>query len=393
MAEPTVASTPEESARQRAVRDDKRKFIMWVALCGLIFFGLFLGVAHFSKAPKVGSANAATILALITAAAVGIERALEMGWTIVGQMKNSWWPMNAIGKQINKLVDDLDNKLDVPFKEVEQVIAKLKAGNDTAEAVAIRLGVTLDKAKELVKEADELALKWGVTTINEAIRLAENAQSEFTLARNQLLDQRGRATSSQQVNLLAASAWQSVQYLDALLPNVLKKIEATEQAIVGVSDFVATFKDNPGRRLLSIYLGAIIGMVVAGMVGLDVFQAVAADTSSGGTVAAKIVLAGATTVAQPEQGSFLAKLFPYLGVAATGLLMGLGSSPTHEVIQSLKEYKKSRASVNDPNPQTSGRPVGESDDVMSVTGLEAMNLGTAAGGRRARRKVSTFSLR
>jgi hypothetical protein len=42
--------------------------------------------------------------------------------------------------------------------------------------------------------------------------------------------------------------------------------------------------------------------------------------------------------------------FPYWGVAITGLVMGLGSNPTHEVIRAIQEVKKSRKSGNDPVP-------------------------------------------
>jgi hypothetical protein len=166
----------------------------------------------------------------------------------------------------------------------------------------------------------------------------------------------------------------------------------------------------------------MIGLAMAGILRLDVFQAAAAAPSSDGNSAAEVVLTSSTTVAQPEQGSLLAQLaqsLPGLGVAVTGLLIGLGSSPTHEVIQSLKEYKKSRVSANNPSPQMNGGAGGEANGVTQLV-MSIMPAVTAAGkdsgvsffqsqldpppavqvielqpgsSNRARRPVSTFSLR
>jgi hypothetical protein len=77
---------------------------------------------------------------------------------------------------------------------------------------------------------------------------------------------------------------------------------------------VNSLADNPGRRILSIYLGALMGLVVAVILGLDVFAAVLGTVSTG---------------------------LKY-GVAATGLVMCLGSSPTHEVIKVLQTIKQNQ---------------------------------------------------
>ena len=38
--------------------------------------------------------------------------------------------------------------------------------------------------------------------------------------------------------------------------------------------------------------------------------------------------------------------FPNLGAAVTGLVMGLGATPTHELIKTLQETKKNRKAEN-----------------------------------------------
>ena len=72
------------------------------------------------------------------------------------------------------------------------------------------------------------------------------------------------------------------------------------------------FKDNPGRKVISIYFGAILGIAVATIAEVDVFHAT-------------------------ENHDVLGAL----AVPLTGILMGLGANPTHEVIAALKTYKES----------------------------------------------------
>src|SRR5207244_2208268 len=103
-------------------------------------------------------------------------------------------------------------------------------------------------------------------------------------------------------------------------------------AVSGLTDFVATFKDNPGRRLYSVLLGVVIGVLVAAVFGLDLFAAIQSAP----------VAAGAPAV---KSGSLFDPL-PSLGIAVTGLVMGLGSNPTHEVIRAIQEFKKAKKAEN-----------------------------------------------
>jgi hypothetical protein len=73
------------------------------------------------------------------------------------------------------------------------------------------------------------------------------------------------------------------------------------------------FKDNPGRKVISIYLGAILGIAVATVAQVDVFHATENEAAFGD-----------------------------LAIPLTGVLMGIGANPTHEVIAALKKYKESK---------------------------------------------------
>jgi hypothetical protein len=101
----------------------------------------------------------------------------------------------------------------------------------------------------------------------------------------------------------------------------VKALGVEDDVVRAASDattFLSTFSDNPGRRLISIAAGAFLGLLVAGAFGLDIFEAVSNE-------------------APPPTGALFA-----LGVVCTGLVMGLGSSPTHEAVQALQQLKNAR---------------------------------------------------
>jgi hypothetical protein len=80
-----------------------------------------------------------------------------------------------------------------------------------------------------------------------------------------------------------------------------------------LTNFLDTFNDNPARRLISILLGCIIGVFAAWVLSLDALQATL------GT-----------------------KPFGNVGTTITGIAMGLGANPTHELIKTLQETKQRR---------------------------------------------------
>jgi len=122
-----------------------------------------------------------------------------------------------------------------------------------------------------------------------------------------------------------------------LLTDADRATKVANTAIGGLQDFLATFKDNPGRRLISIYLGAILGLLVAGFFGLDVFAAATRSVST------------ATTASVSTCPRFM--------VLLTGVIIGLGSNPTHEVIRAVQEFKKGQKGENTSKPNLPSKPV------------------------------------
>jgi hypothetical protein len=234
--------------------------------------------------------NPTTALAFIGGAAMGIERVLEAFWTFMGGVVGTYWPLNAINKQVQTLVGDLDSALK-PFHE--QALAKIdelrKAGTQTKE------------------ELDE-------------------AQNEIGKLKARFDEIKKLAPDNQRVQLLTAAASQNVNFLKEkfafVLTNAGQATAVANTAIGGLQDFLATFKDNPGRRLISIYFGAILGLIVAGFFGLDVFAAASNSPSK----------------------------HPELMVLLTGIIIGLGSNPTHEVIRAIQEFKKGQKGENTAQP-------------------------------------------
>ena len=285
--------------------------------------GSFLAVAQFSAPANKGFASSAAVLSIIAATAVGIERIIEAFWTIVGMTKGSWFPMNVLGSQVEGAINNLNVQLEPFYKETTDAINRLEAAKTWSE----------DKAKTVREEVE--ALKKQISSFKDL------------------------APDNQKANLIAASAFQGISYFEKKVEGLEDVAVIAAQSVTGLADFVATFKDNPARRLISIYQGAFLGLMVAGFLGLDVFKA-AMDSGQSVTTA----------------NGF----FPYWGVAITGIVMGLGSNPTHEVIRAIQEVKKSRKSGNDPAPSF-------------ATSQDNGGFLDAGGGTARPKQINTFSLR
>ncbi len=123
--------------------------------------------------------------------------------------------------------------------------------------------------------------------------------------------------------MIAARASQAVVGLDKTTKDIRGQAGKAKKVLAGVSEFLQTFDDNPARRLMSLYLGMILGLLVAAALGLDAFRAALGKKPFG-------------------DAEWVYGVFPNLGTAATGLLMGLGANPAHEAIKALKEIKERR---------------------------------------------------
>ncbi len=265
----------------------------WRAVIGVALFvvllAIFVAVSLTAGDGSQARVDAAGLLALIAAAAVGIERALEGFWSVMSQLKHAWWPLNEMAARVTELEDDVNSQLAEVYANVEEVIR-----------ASARAGERVDA--ELAK-----------------------ARSEIGAIQQRIQDLQRLAPGNQQINLFAATALQNIAMLEQKYPDIKATVGVANQAIAGLTDFAASFRENPARRMFSLLAGAILGLILAWVMRLDVFWAVFGSTPA-------------------------LTLWPGLGVALTGLLIGLGSGPTHDVIAVLQEVKKLRAAQNQPGP-------------------------------------------
>jgi hypothetical protein len=261
---------------------------LFIIVAIILFVATFGFVAQYSAPLKSGITSSAAALTIITASAVGIERALEAFWTYIGLTRGSWWPLGPVREQLDGLISGLDSSFEPFYQEAHATMQKLQ-------------------------QAEE----WGQDKLDAAAKDLDEIKKHVDQLRKLPID-------NQRVQLITASALRSVDYFSLKYPEIKEVAGLARFGIQGITNFVETFKDNPGRRLISLFAGALVGMIIAGSMGLDVFQAALQTTDSTQT----------------------SNLLPNVGIAFTGLLMGFGANPTHEAIRLLQEIKKSRKAEN-----------------------------------------------
>jgi len=245
-----------------------------LAAAALVLLVLTLYVAIALPAPQVNQANAAAILTLITAGAVGIERAIEVLWTGVGANGRPWWPFTAVGNRVQGMLETLDANLSPLRNRASTVVDSLEEG------------AQMSSEFPNLYQAD-----WAISNL---AALGPSNRRARDLAK-------AASTSAE---------WFKRNHVQQSIKDAASRVEFTAKAL---TNFLDTFNDNPARRLISILLGCIIGVIAAGVLGLDALQATL------GT-----------------------KPFGNVGTTITGFAMGLGANPTHELIKTLQETKQRR---------------------------------------------------
>lgn len=279
----------------------KQAAIWIIVFCSILLLLAIIFAAKWDGNNSVFK-DPASVLTFVGGAAVAIERLIEAMWTFIGGVAGTYWPLNLINKQVNAMVGELDTAMKPIYEQANATIDELaKAGK--------LVGEDLQKAK------DEVAA----------------LEKRFNEFKNEL------PQDNERVKLLVATASQHADFLkkkyEAAAPKIDQAKGIADASINGLQNFVASFKDNPGRRLISIYLGVILGLLVAGYFRLDLFQAILAP-------------------ADPKNPVVVTSI-GY--IILTGVVIGLGSSPTHEVIRAVQEYKKNMKGSNLSQPDLPDR--------------------------------------
>jgi hypothetical protein len=255
----------------------------WLVAGAIVVTGVFAAVWITVPSSTETIKNAAAVIALVTGSSVAIERAIEALWTVLGLSGKGWFPLNIIGAHVRTI---------------------LKPVNDALHPVMDKNGafrIAVEKL-EATKKSD---VRKQLLQLNRSIRQLGTVVGE-----------------PQPAQLFAQAAQGAINELQQLCSTNRIAFDATEisNALTASSrdlgSFLTSFEDNPGRRMLSLYLGAIAGLGLARALRLDLFAAIL-----------------------QTQGS-VSPLDPRWGIAVTGLVIGLGSGPTHELIQAIQQYKK-----------------------------------------------------
>jgi hypothetical protein len=266
---------------------------IWLLIfAAVVVIGFYVGGRIVVDPSNISAANGAAILAIITGAAVAIERILEAFWTFIDSRIGGWWPFSIVHDAINRLVGSFD-------QFVEPYLNRLRFARDAIKAAQEHDGEWKSDVNQILIDVDAVPPKLQ------------------TLAKT--LQQSGIA-NDQKVAILAGSASNSISNILNTYPDLQHQLGAKVDLVKSFTDdlnsFMTTFDDNPARRSISLVVGCVAGYAVAIALKLDLFAVLGVSTAIGGGWSA--------------------------GVPLTGLIMGLGSNPTHEVIQAIQQYKQAK---------------------------------------------------
>jgi hypothetical protein len=306
----------------------------WGILLLVLAAGIACCVAIAPATPNAGFKDAAAALAFIGIAAVGIERAIEGLFAVLSGRLGEWWPLRLVEAEISQFEsatnDILKPVTDQSVKQLEAARDQLVAAGKDARTIEQALEDVNTKRTRLEKQLQDVQAKLPPGSARLA-RLGE-IQAAMADTLNQAHTVAGQATSGAQVALRDAA-------------------DLADRA----SMIISSFSDNPARRVASLLLGAAFGCVLAGATGLNVFAA----TLDGADASAMLVAGKA-------------------GVILTGILIGMGSSPTHEVVRSLQAYKSARSGSIPVATTTNGAPAPR-EAVNEAFGPAGLDISGASG--------------
>jgi hypothetical protein len=273
------------------IKSSSRGRLIAVGVVAVLLLALLFWLAASQPAAfGLAFASETMALAVIGSIAIGIERVIETFWTLLGLFSNRYWPLGIWSVEYKNLMDTLDKDFTPFYEKAALAVQKAAEANHWADD-----NLDFKKAREQL-----LQVKDSLESVKSSVG-GEASGAVITALKGISILQRNYP-DDQDLELAASVA---------------------SQAVDGVTNFISSFKNNPGRKLISIYIGMLLGLALAWFTGIDLFQ---------------------VTLGSSETATMT--LSSHLGVAFTGLILGLGASPTHEVISILQEVKLNRRGVN-----------------------------------------------
>ncbi|MFL5734462.1 MAG: hypothetical protein ACJ78Q_14850 [Chloroflexia bacterium] len=253
------------------------KGFLYIAFGGLalVLATAILGLIT-GKPISHGTLEAGAVVTIVSIAAVSIERGFEVVWQVIDTLAGSTWPLSVVSINLKQLAASQESELNRFYTTARAAVDELANANQWSQEKAATVNKELDGLKA---DIDRFA----------------GLQADNPQARN-----------------LADSILKTITYLQGRYSEIKKYTTTGDHAVLALSALVDRFKSNPGRILISIYSGVIVGIIIAVLASLDVFAAVLGDAPTS------------------------------LGVVLTGVTIGLGSNPAHEIIRAVQEFKNSK---------------------------------------------------
>ncbi|MBV9581434.1 MAG: hypothetical protein JO057_22890 [Chloroflexi bacterium] len=288
----------------------RREFPMqtsFVLLVVVVIVGVLLGGFVLAPTPPgsgsstgnlaTAAATGTAVLAIVGGAAVVIERVLEAFWSVVDSTTGGWWPFYLVHDKINDWLANFAALVTPYVTNLNNASQKLQtlAGNEA------ELKAKADAALQATS-----ALSGNLTALAMEVRntkLGNDQKLQYLLTE-----------SASRINSVLIAHPDLGQHLDS-------RIDLATSLTNDVNSFLTTFQDNPPRRMISLVVGCLLGYAIALVLRLDMFLALGVPLTLG-------------------TGSVVWSA----GVPLTGLVMGLGSNPTHELIQAIQQYKQQATS-------------------------------------------------
>ena len=270
----------------------------WVLGVGLFFVLVAAALdALFGHPINPTTAAAATgVLAVASGAALAIERALELFWNLVDQLAtNPSTPFDGPAKRLAKFATQLGEMVKPAIDEAKRIV-------DAADTKALTAGADFNDLKGRVENLD--GQLQAIVGGGDPGPVIESLKDGLDQLKSKLADPHARAS------VVAAAA-----------------------VVQSADELIGRLANDPGRTVMSLLGGATIGILVAGVLGLDVIHAALAAPPPPVN----------TFLTSSDLGSWL-RQGPSawnLGLIASGLAIGLGSNPLHELVKAIQDYKQS----------------------------------------------------
>lgn len=280
----------------------KEPFSKFIFICLCILVAICIAIVFFSSEANSTFKDSSAAIGFATAAALLIERIIEIFWTFMGgHKKNTLWPLNTASKQIESFVDQLNKDLeDVYYRQLDQFVDFKKEVSKTANYI----NKSVDDTEKYINK--------GIDEINKM-------KAEFDKFSNLLKEK--ETPNVERAEILSSRVTSDAQLIKEKYDLLSQYIEESDRKVKNTLDalhrFILSFKSNPARRLISLFAGFILGLIIAGIFGIDLISA----------------------VLETNEKTWWNEI--NIPIIITGLILGAGATPTHEVIKFLQENKES----------------------------------------------------